>query len=190
MTRMDIDVRALSPATLEDFLAFMEGRAFADNPQWSFCYCQCFYEDHEKVVWRERTAAQNRARACERTASGQMQGLLAYLDGEPVGWCGAAPRHLFHALDDEPTPDAEQVGAIMCFVVAPGHRGQGVARRLLSAACDALRAQGSTIAEANPRPDAATPADNHFGPLGLYLSEGFSIHRTDSDGSVYVRKAL
>ncbi len=190
MTEAAISVSPLSPATLGDFLRFFDGPAFSDNPKWSFCYCQCFYEDHDRIVWRDRTAEQNRALACERAATGAMQGYLACVDGRPVGWCGAAPRRLFVALNDEPTPDEEQVGAIMCFLVAPEYRGTGVARKLLAAACDGLRAQGVTIAEANPRPEASSAADNHFGPLRLYLSEGFQIHRTDTDGSVYVRKAL
>ena len=70
------------------------------------------------------------------------------------------------------------------------YRRKGIARALLDAACTGLREQGMTIAEANPRPNAQTPADNHFGPLSLYLSSGFSVHREDEDGSVYVRRAL
>ena len=183
-------VTPLSPATLPLFLRFFDGDAFSDNPAWSSCYCQCFYEDHNVVKWSERTGTENRAFACSRTRSGQMQGYIALDGDDPVGWCGAAPRHLLHALDDEPTPNADAVGAIVCFLVAPEHRGRGIARLLLEAACAGLREQGMTIAEANPRPDAATPADNHFGPLSLYLSAGFTVHREDTDGSMYVRRLL
>jgi hypothetical protein len=50
---------------------------------------------------------------------------------------------------------------------------------------------GLTIAEANPRPEAKTAAENHFGPLSLFYSEGFSHHQDDpSDGSIIVRKRL
>lgn len=185
-----IEVHPLSADRLPDFLAFFDGDAFANNPRWSSCYCQCFHEDHSRVVWRDRTAAENRALACERATTARMQGYLAYVDGRAVGWCNAAPRHLLHALDDEPTPDAERVGAIVCFVVAPAMRRRGVSKALLAAACDGLRSQGLSIAEANPRPDAASPAEHHLGPLALYLAAGFDVHRTDSDGSVYVRKAL
>ena len=119
-----------------------------------------------------------------------MQGYLAYIDGSPVGWCNAAPRTLLHALDDEPTPEAEQVGAIVCFLVEPSHRGRGVARHLLEAACEGLRSQCLRIVEGNPRTEASSSAENHFGPLSLYLSAGFTVHRTDDDGSVYVRRTL
>ena len=61
---------------------------------------------------------------------------------------------------------------------------------LLEAACEGLRRQGLRIAEANPRTAAASAAENHLGPLALYLSAGFTVHREDDDGSVYVRRAL
>jgi GNAT superfamily N-acetyltransferase len=190
MSQSAIQVRQLSPERLADFLKFFDGTAFSDNPKWSSCYCQCFYEDHSVVKWSARTASQNRALACERISGQSMQGYLAYLDGSPVGWCNAAPRHLLSALDDEPTPDAEQVGTIICFLVEPSHRGRGVARALLDAACDGLRQQGLRIAEGNPRVNASSTAENHFGPLSLFLGAGFAVHREDEDGSVYVRRAL
>ena len=107
-----------------------------------------------------------------------------------VGWCNAAPRTLLHALDNEPIPDAEQVEAIICFLVEPSHRGRGVARQLLEAACDGLRLHGLRIAEGNPRTESSSAAANHFGPLSLYLSAGFSVYREDDDGSVHVRRTL
>ena len=119
-----------------------------------------------------------------------MQGYLAYLGQVPVGWCNAAPRHLLRALDGQPTLGAEKVGAIVCFLVAPHHRGKGIARQLLDAACEGLAAQGLEMVEANPRPDANSDAENHVGPLGLYLAAGFEIHREGQDGSVYVRRSL
>ena len=190
MTASHWTVHPLSPERLPDYLRFFDGDAFADNPKWASCYCQCFYEDHAKVVWQERTAEQNRAFACTRAADGTMQGYLAYDGDEVVGWCNAAPRNLVHALDDEPVADADVVGAITCFVVRPQFRLRGVARTLLAAACDGLRAQGMQVVEAYPRPDAPTAAAQHFGPLSLYRSAGFVVERTESDGSVVVRKAL
>ena len=190
MSQPNITIKALSPAMKVDFLRFFEGPAFSDNPKWSSCYCQCFYEDLSVVKWSERTAPQNRALACQRIQGETMQGYLAYSEETPIGWCNAAPRALLHALDDEPTPDSGLVGAIICFLIEPSHRGQGVARRLLEAACEGLKEQGLRIAEANPRTAATSASENHFGPLSLYLSAGFTVHREDEDGSVYVRRAL
>jgi len=119
-----------------------------------------------------------------------MQGLLAYRHGQVVGWCNAAPRALLHALDDEPTTDCGQIGTILCFLVLPSERGLGVATALLAAACEQLKAQGLLVVEANPRTTAKSNAENHFGPLAMYLRAGFTVHTTSDDGSVWVRRAL
>lgn len=187
-----LEILPLSPQRLADFMAFFDGEAFSDNPKWSSCYCQCFYEDHAKVHWPSRTAAENRACAGQRIAQGEMQGLLAYSAGKVVGWCNAAPRPLLHALDAEPIADAQQVGTIVCFLVAPGVRGRGIAKALLEAACEQLRSQGLRSVQANPRPAGTTSsAANHYGPLSMYLAAGFSVQRTDhSDGSIWVAMAL
>lgn len=185
-----VEIHRLVPARLDDLLAFFEGEAFSDNPKWSSCYCQCFYEDHSKIHWPDRTASENRACAIERTCGGQMQGVLAYRDGKVIGWCNAAPRVALLALNDEPRSDADRVGTIMCFLVAPGARKQGVATALLDAACRHLAALGLEVAEANPHPDAKDAAAHHFGTLGMYLAAGFAIVRTDAEGSVWVEKAL
>lgn len=190
-----IEIHPLSPERQADFMAFFDGEAFSDNPRWAFCYCQCFYEDHRVVNWKARTAGENRDCAARRIATGRMQGYLAYREGRVVGWCSAAPRPLLHALDDEPPlqtspEELARTGTIMCFLVAPSQRGQGIAKALLDAACDDLRKQGMARVEANPRPDPASAADNHFGPLTLYLAAGFEQLRDDGDGSVWVGKDL
>jgi GNAT superfamily N-acetyltransferase len=190
MNQYTVSIKALVPELQQDFLRFFDGSAFSDNPKWSSCYCQCFYEDHSVVKWSERTAPQNRALACQRIQSKSMQGYLAYSEGMPVGWCNAAPRNLLHALDDEPETDAQNIGTILCFLVEPSYRGRGVARQLLAAACDGLRQCGLRIVEANPRAKPTSAAENHFGPLNMYLSAGFTIYREDEDGSVWVRLAL
>jgi ribosomal protein S18 acetylase RimI-like enzyme len=183
-------VRPLSPDRLDDFLSFFDGEAFSDNPAWAACYCQCFYEDHSRIDWNARSGAENRGCAIRRAREGSMRGYLAYRGDRVVGWCNAAPRPLLHALDEEPVADAAGTGTILCFLVAPNVRGQGIARALLDAASDDLRAQGLKRVEANPRTGDASPAQNHFGPLNMYLAAGFSLGRTDPDGSVWVSKPL
>jgi GNAT superfamily N-acetyltransferase len=187
---MQVLIQPLTPASLPALLAFFEGEAFSDNPTWASCYCQCFHEDHRVVRWHERTAAQNRALAIERGNAGTMRGHVAIVDGAVVGWCNAAPRALLHALDEEPHGDVAGTGCIVCFVVAPSLRGQGIAKALLEAACAGLRGQGLKFVEANPRTGGVTAAQAHYGPLGMYLGAGFVVDRGSDDGSVWVRKPL
>jgi len=183
---------ALTPALRDEFLGFFEGEAFADNPRWASCYCQFPQEDHREVDWEARTGAENRTLACDRIDAGTMRGYLALLDGEAVGWCSAGPRVGYRFFDDDPVADADadDVGSVMCFVVAQAHRGQGVARLLLEAALAGFVERGLSMAEAYPNPRATTDAANHFGPMSLYLSAGFAVHSEDPDGWVVLRKAL
>jgi GNAT superfamily N-acetyltransferase len=187
---MTFAIHPLTPDRQADFLAYFEGDAFADNPKWSSCYCQFLYVDHNVVDWHKRTAAENKAQACERIAGCRMQGYLAYRDGKVIGWCNAAPRGMLDAFADEPDPDAARIGQVTCFVVAKAHRRTGVAKALLEAACAGLKAQGLAIAEACPKAGAESDADNHFGPRSLYESAGFSVHRLGDDGLVIMRRPL
>ena len=86
--------------------------------------------------------------------------------------------------------DASRIGEITCFVVAKAHRRTGVARGLLEAACEGLRAQGLEIAEAMPKAQAGSDAENHYGPRSLYESAGFTEHRRTGDGLVIMRRRL
>ncbi len=183
-------IRPLDASTLPDFLHFFDHDAFADNPRWASCYCQFLYVDHNAVNWKTRTLAENRASACERVAADRMRGQLAYVDGKVVGWCSAAPRPLMHSFDDEPLADADRIGMIGCFVIAKPYRRRGLARTLLRVACDAFATQGLACAQALAQRNAASEAENHFGPLAMYLAEGFAPHSEGDDGVVVLRKAL
>jgi ribosomal protein S18 acetylase RimI-like enzyme len=190
MPALPLTIRRLKPELRDDWLRFFEGAAFADNLKWKSCYCQFLYVDHSKVDWAARTAQENRAAACERIDCGRMHGLLAYRGDQVVGWCNAAPRTLMESFADEPDPDAARLGQITCFVVAREHRRTGVARALLEAACEMLRQDGFAFAEVNPSRQAASDAANHYGPLALFQSAGFTVVREEDDDIVVMRRAL
>lgn len=176
----DVAIRRLEPGLLEDWLRFFDRDAFADNRDWSGCYCHYYHADTARKAWESRTADENRTASCELIAAGRMQGYLAYVDGRPVGWCHAAPRAGIPNIANEAelaVDDAQSVGSIVCFVVAQAFRKQGVARSLLDAACAGFRERGLRTAEAYPRRAANSDAANYHGPLALYLQAGFTPFR-------------
>jgi len=189
MANEGIDIRPLTPQRLPDFLDFFEQRAFVDNPKWLSCYCHFPHADHATVVWKDRSAAQNRAATCDRIENETMTGWLAYAGDEAVGWCNAGPRRFIEGLFDAPEPVADRIGAIACFVIAPAFRGRRIATALLGAACEGLRERGFAWAEAYPR-DGGNAAENHHGPLAMYIAAGFELVKTDADGGLTVRKRL
>ena len=69
--------------------------------------------------------------------SGEKPGLLAYLDGIPVGWCRLGPRETFDRLEHSPRlarVDDEEVWSVVCFYVHPSAKRKGVAAALLESA--------------------------------------------------------
>jgi len=85
--------------------------------------------------------------------SGKIPGILAYSEGQPIGWCAVAPREAFPRLkgsrilrqvDDKP------VWSVVCFFVAKAFRGKGMSVRLLDAALNHVRRQGGNIVEGYP----------------------------------------
>lgn len=89
-------------------------------------------------------------RLCERE---NPPGVVTYLDGEPVGWCNIGPRseitrlarsRLIRPIDDVP------VWSIICVIVRPGHRRQGVTQHLIEGAVEYAGSRAAPAVEAYP----------------------------------------
>jgi GNAT superfamily N-acetyltransferase len=181
----DVTVRPITPDQHDAIMRFFDLVAYADNPSWSKCYCIFpLRRDYE-----ERTREQNRAERSALVRSARANGLVAYRLGRVVGWCHAAPTTEIPVLPG-PRPD---LGAIVCFVVAPDQRRQGIATALLEHALTYLRERGCREVEAAPLApaddDATSPASNYHGPLAMYLHAGFTVAR-ELGRQVLVRRAL
>jgi GNAT superfamily N-acetyltransferase len=182
----DVTVRPISPDQHEPVMHYFDMVAYADNPNWSRCFCM------ERLVddYETRTKQQNRASRSELILSAKANGLVAYRLGRVVGWCHAAPKSELVNVEGEKDPT---VGAIVCFVVAPDQRRQGVATTLLEAALEHLKKRGMTAAEAYPFIGEADPARwtkiNYVGPLSMFAKAGFEMVEKNGDYAV-VRRLL
>jgi GNAT superfamily N-acetyltransferase len=200
MPDIPLTIERLSPTRRDDFLRFFDherGPAFADNPEWAKCYCH-YYEVPKAIAWGSLDATANRTAMTARIDAGEMEGFLAYADGEVVGWANAQPYHkLPHACarlavapPDLDVP-AHEAAAVVCFVVAPQWRHRGVARALLAGALASFAERGIRVVDAFPwKSGASTKATDHYhGPLPLFLAAGFAAIRDDAEVTV-VRKRL
>jgi GNAT superfamily N-acetyltransferase len=126
----------------------------------------CFSEQHGKfrycscMRWRMRSidfgrsTKESRVAALERLVrDGKPIGVLAYLDGDPVGWCAVAPRESYDGLeryralariDDQP------VWAVVCFFVDRRFQRRGLTVDLLKAAVAYAHSEGARIVEGYP----------------------------------------
>lgn len=208
---MDIQIKKMTPALVEDYFKFFDEIAFADHPEWGCdCYC-CFYHAVSAKEWEAQTGAQNKDQARELILADKLTGLLAYVDGLPVAWCHYEKKDLLPGIktfypeflsDDSETrephttvvsPDvtgsSASTAAIVCFTVAQGYRQQGIAGRMLDFACRELAEAGIFIIEAYPMTSSGSDEHNYHGPLSMYLSHGFKVYK-ELEGNTIVRKVV
>lgn len=184
-----IVIKRLSPNLLDDYLLYFDEIAFRDNPDWSYCYCRFPHAPHDKCKWQDFTKAENRKAVIELINAEKLNGFLAYADNQPIGWCNAGPRVNTTIVPDYEELEAEQIGSITCFIIAKEYRGKGVARLLLKTALEVFRSNGYKYAEGYPLEKMEGESANHWGPKGLYESEGFKQYATEDD-MIVMRKNL
>ena len=173
---------------------FFDGEAFADNPVWASCYCFPISTAAQSEEFDERTGEQNRADKAALIERGEATGVLAYAGERVVGWCHAAPRDWLPALDRTPEFASTATivsarAAIVCFVIAPRYRGQGLARRLLDGACDLHARSRHALAGRLPAASPRRSGGSYHGRLSMYVDAGFERVR-DAGRFAVVRKTL
>jgi GNAT superfamily N-acetyltransferase len=141
-------------ASWDDLQAILGERGYAAG-----CQCQKFKIGHHE--WTSATRQERAARLREETNCGRPRarktsGLVAYLDGEPVGWCAVEPRTAYPRISrtawrgrDEDRLDAG-VWAVSCFITRVGYRRRGVTYALARAAVDFARKRGARALEGYP----------------------------------------
>jgi GNAT superfamily N-acetyltransferase len=112
--------------------------------------------------------------------SGNIPGIMAYLDDEPVGWCSIAPREEFSALARsrilKPVDD-QSVWSVVCFFISRSQRRQGLSVQLLKAAVEFAAGRGARIIEGYPVEPKQGKAPDVFVYTGLsstFLQAGFT----------------
>jgi GNAT superfamily N-acetyltransferase len=150
------------------------------------CYCQRFKlgrsawpgDGLERAhMLREQTDA---GHPRSRTTSG----LVAYVDGDPAGWCSVEPRTAYPYLGSVPwrkrTEDRADAGiwAAPCFVTRAGFRRRGVSYALAAAAVEFARERGARSLEGYPmipEPGKDVPwGELHVGHVNIFLAAGFA----------------
>lgn len=112
--------------------------------------------------------------------SGEEPGILAYHDGQPVGWCAVAPREAYPVLDRSPTlkrVDDQPVWSVTCFFIARPFRRTGMSVALLKAAIDFAASRGAQIVEGypvEPRKDDMPEVCAFTGMASTFRKAGFT----------------
>lgn len=126
-------------------------RLAGSNGFYSGCWCTWWQTTAKE--WDELGGAKRRKRLRRSVLAGEAPGLIAYRDGEPVGWVRVGPRDDHPRLQRSPKlkpVDDTPAWAITCFVVRRDARRSGVAAALLDAAVRHARSKGASVVEGVP----------------------------------------
>ena len=172
-------IAPLTPDTTAAWAALFEASG-------SSCFCRWWHFEGGKNDWLDRCfhdPARNRDEQAALVATGapEARGLLALEDDEAVGWMKLAPRGLLPKLRRQGPYRSldlggdEGVWSLGCLLVRPDRRRRGVARALVEAAPEHVRAWGGRAVEAYPHRVAHALHDEQawMGPETLFVTNGW-----------------
>jgi len=179
---MSVQVRPATPDRWNDVVTVFGRRG--EDPSW--CWCRLFFGEAARGSPASDPVPDNRnALRQEITHAVVAPGLLAYVDGEPVGWTRVGPRSDFprvagnrslsRVLTDDPG-----VWWVTCFAVDGRHRRSGVGSTLLGAAVEFARQHGATAVEGHPVDVAGLSAERvsgsaiFTGTVAMFSAAGFT----------------
>ena len=193
----DINIKKLTPELKDDYHDFFDNRAFSDGNPNGPCYCTSPNQDEEAIKQMvsefQLNGVKNTVRkyAVDLLDQGKISGYLAYDDGISIGWCNAADIDSYDGF----VPDFARENvcgktvAIVCFEIAPGYRGKGIASALIEKVCEDAKAGGYAAVEGYAKITNVRDEFDFTGPIHLYEKAGFS-QIAEQNGQVIMRKVL
>lgn len=165
------------------------GTVFGTRGPASRCWCQRYKlaprESFGSFPAEERAHRLRQQADCGHPESGTTSGLVAYLDGEPAGWCAVEPRPAYAGLlrvfrvpwegRTEDRSDAS-IWAVTCLFTRAGYRRRGVSRALARAAVAHARERGARALEGYPITTRdVIPEELHVGTEGVFADAGLTV---------------
>ncbi len=145
--------------------------------------------------WMKQRGKQNKEALKATVKSGKVPGILAYSNGQPIGWCSIAPREEYPRLERSRAlkrVDDKPVWSVVCFYVAKPFRLQGISTRLLEAALDYARKQEAEIIEGYPSRSEGKQQDSlvYTGLISTFQKLGFVEFNANSKTRTIMRYVL
>jgi GNAT superfamily N-acetyltransferase len=150
--------------------------------------CWCMWWRLSRSQFNKEKGKRNKKALKKIVDSGEIPGILAYADGEPIGWCSVAPRERFSVLERSrilKRIDEKPVWSVVCFFVAKPFRQKGVTIELLKAAIEYAKKHRARIVEGYPIEPKKTKMPDVFANTGLasaFRQSGFVevLRRSDT----------
>jgi GNAT superfamily N-acetyltransferase len=177
------------PLTIDRWADFE--RLFGERGAYGGCWCMWWRL--KRTDFQKQQGEGNRRAMKQIVDSGEIPGILAFADGEPVGWCSVAPREHYSSLNRSPVLkrlDETPVWSIVCFFVAPRYRNRGLTAALIRAAIEYVRRQGGKVVEAyptSPRSARVAPVSSFMGLPSVFERAGFVECKRPSRSKIIMR---
>jgi len=182
MTRPAVTVVPADQASWEDLQNVFGTRGTAAR-----CQCQR-YKLRPREAFAEFPVEERADRLRRQTDAGHpggssTSGLVAFVDGRPVGWCAVEPRTAYPGLvrnsrvpwagrTEDRTDDS--VWAVTCVFARSGFRRRGISRALVLAAVGFARERGARALEGYPMTTTdAISEELHVGTVSVFANAGF-----------------
>lgn len=177
---MKMNIETLSTNNLKDLAAL-----FSTSEECKECWCM----NHRCAPTTCPTGNEAAQQFSKKLGQDEITGLIAYLDGKPVGWCAVDKTSTQIGHDfvlENPEEVTENSWMIHCLYIHPEARGQGISKSLIKNAIDLARTNGATEVLAFPIPEknvSEFPKDlaEFSGRLSTYKSFGFQSERQLND---------
>ena len=115
--------------------------------------CWCMWWRLKRSEFEKKKGTDNKKAMKAIVCGGEVPGILAYEEGNPIGWCSVAPRDSFPVLSRSrilKKIDETPVWSVVCFFIEKKHRNKQVSVQLLQAAIKYVRQQGGKVLEGYP----------------------------------------
>jgi GNAT superfamily N-acetyltransferase len=142
----NIEYHPLTPERWEDFV-----QLFGKNGACGGCWCMWWRLSRAQY---ERQKGDGNQHAMKNLVnSGIIPGIIAYLEGIPVGWCSVAPREDYPHMTGSKVMksiDEQPVWSIVCLFIDRKYRRRGISVGLIRHVVNYVKQRGGHILEAYP----------------------------------------
>jgi predicted GNAT family acetyltransferase len=172
---MSLGIRPISSSSWDDFVSLMQ-----TDSQCSDCWCL-----NHRAPSGCSTGLEAKKEMQSLVFANKVQGLLAYVNQESVGWIAIEPMSELVGHDCQDSAK-EQEWSIHCLFVKDGFRGQGISNYLIKSAIDYAKLHNAKIISAFPIPsenrNRFPPNEAEFsGRFSTYAKKGFLAAGDPSD---------
>ncbi len=164
--KYDLTFHPLTKARWKDFEELF-------GPRGAVAGCWCMWWRISRAEFRKQKGEGNKKSIKKIVFRGGVPGILAYVNGQAVGWCSIQPREVFPRLDNSrilQRVDDKPVWSIVCFFIARGFRKSGISEELIKAAVKHAKKHGAKIIEGYPTEPKNEKVADTFVYTGFYSS--------------------